>query len=282
MVAETKFCKGRYTKMNLKPYLASPDEKPLDRIVDDGGFAAIFRTIGCIGDSLSSGEFESTDESGTKKGYHDYFEYSWGQYIGRAIGAKVYNFSRGGMTAIEYWNSFARDKDFWNPSMLCQAYIVALGVNDILNRKMPIGTIADIDLSDYNNNNTETFAGYYARILQRLKSMQPHARFFLMTMPAVEESQRTEGLRAEHAALLHQMAELFDYTYVIDLNKYAPLYDAEFRRNFYLGGHMNPQGYILTAKMTMSYIDWIIRNNPEDFAQVGFIGKGVHNYTARW
>ena len=44
---------------------------------------------------------------------------------------------------------------------------------------------------------------------------------------------------------------------------------------------MNPMGYILTAKMTMSYIDYIIRQQPEDFAQVGFIGKGVHNYTAK-
>ena len=45
---------------------------------------------------------------------------------------------------------------------------------------------------------------------------------------------------------------------------------------------MNPKGYMLTAKMTMSYIDYIIRQHPEAFAQVGFIGKGVHNYTAKW
>ena len=32
--------------------------------------------IGCIGDSLSSGEFESLDEAGNR-GYHDMFEYSW-------------------------------------------------------------------------------------------------------------------------------------------------------------------------------------------------------------
>ena len=64
--------------MFLDYYLTQPNEKPLDRFVPDGGFTAIFRTIGCIGDSLSSGEFESTKEDGTK-GYHDYYEYSWGQ-----------------------------------------------------------------------------------------------------------------------------------------------------------------------------------------------------------
>ena len=266
--------------MDMSAYLSDPNEKPLDRIVDDGGFTSIFRTIGCIGDSLSSGEFESTDPEGKTKGYHDYFEYSWGQYIARAAGIKVYNFSRGGMTAQEYWDSFAEKNSFWDEDKLCQAYIIALGVNDLYGRKMELGSVGDIDRDDYNNNKP-TFCGYYAKIIQRLKSMQPEARFFLMTMP---RSQRPDGDEAGrlHAKLLHELAEFFDYTYVIDLNKYAPVYDEEFKRRFYLGGHMNPMGYILTAKMTMSYIDYIIRQHPEDFAQVGFIGKGVHNYTAKW
>lgn len=51
-------------------------EKPLDNLVKDGGFASIFRTIAVVGDSLSSGEFESQKDG--VKGYHDYFEYSWG------------------------------------------------------------------------------------------------------------------------------------------------------------------------------------------------------------
>ena len=38
---------------------------PLETLVKDGGFVGIFRTIGCIGDSLSSGEFQSTKEDGS-------------------------------------------------------------------------------------------------------------------------------------------------------------------------------------------------------------------------
>ena len=53
--------------MDLTRYYANADEKPLDVIKPDGGFTGIFRTIACIGDSLSSGEFEG-------QGYHDYFE----------------------------------------------------------------------------------------------------------------------------------------------------------------------------------------------------------------
>ncbi len=266
-------------KMNLDHYLKVEGEKPLDRITSTGGFTGIFRTIGCIGDSLSSGEFEGTDPTGTKKIYRDCYEYSWGQYMARAIGSKVYNFSRGGMTAKTYWESFAEENDFWNPDKLCQAYVIALGVNDIINRGQELGAVSDIDLEDYNKN-ADTFCGYYARIIQRIRAMQPHARFFLMTIPRHGDSR--DELRAAHAALLHDMAKVFPYTYVLDFHQYAPVYDGEFQRNFFLGGHMNGMGYILTAQMVMSYIDYIIRQSPEDFAQVAFIGKDVHNYKAPW
>ena len=46
------------------------NEIPLEELVEDGGFSAIFRKIGCVGDSLSSGGHESLNEDGVK-GYHD-------------------------------------------------------------------------------------------------------------------------------------------------------------------------------------------------------------------
>ena len=157
--------------MNMNEFYAKSNEKPLDDLISDGGFVSIFRTIGCIGDSLSSGEHEGTNEEGNKT-YHDYFEYSWGQFMARIAGIKVYNFSRGGMTASEYWESFAENNGFWEKDKLCQAYIIALGVNDILNVGKPLGDISDINIDDYTKN-ADTFAGYYAKIIQRLKQMQP-------------------------------------------------------------------------------------------------------------
>ncbi len=61
----------------------------------------IFRTIGCIGDSLASGEFEYWDNG--QKGYWDFYEYSWGKQIERITGISVTNFSRGGMTAFHMY-----------------------------------------------------------------------------------------------------------------------------------------------------------------------------------
>ena len=93
--------------MNWKNELfIGADEKPLDRLVDGYSNTSIFHTIGFIGDSLSSGEFESRNEEG-KPGYHDYYDYSWGQYIARKNGLKAYNFSAGGMTARAYMEGFA-------------------------------------------------------------------------------------------------------------------------------------------------------------------------------
>lgn len=259
--------------MNINDLIKGTDEKPLDQLITDGGFCSIFRTIGCVGDSLSSGEFESINEVGSK-GYHDMYEYSWGQYMARTLGNTVYNFSRGGMTAREYCDSFAQENGFWEKEKACQAYIIALGVNDIVNNNMPVGnSFSDVDYADYHKNNLETFAGYYGMLISRLKEISPDAKFFFMTMPVHEdESSELAERKNAHAALLYKLAQRFSNSYVLDFRKYAPVYDFEFRKLFFLGGHMNACGYILTAKMVISYIDYIVRHNMKDFREVPFIG----------
>lgn len=260
--------------MNIKEYLAPTDEKPLDRMVTDGGFCSIFRTIACVGDSLASGEFESANpEGGTL--YHDMYEYSWGQFIARMAGCTVYNFSRGGMTAIEYCQSFGEANHCWDADKAAQAYIVALGVNDVINAGQPVGTMADICDEDWRKNNPNTFAGWYGQLLQRYREIRPDGRFFLMTMPQswwIDTTPERKAVCDAHAALLHEMAAHFPHTYVLDFHAHSPVHDQEFCQAFYMGGHMNPMGYRLTAEMTCSYIDYIIRHNPQDFAQVPFIG----------
>ena len=135
---------------------APADERPLENWVTDGGYTSIFRTIACVGDSLSSGEFETLDEGTGVRHYYDMFEYSWGQYIARSCGAKVLNFSKGGLTAKEYCDSFAEANGFWDKEKACQAYVIALGVNDIYNQNKPLGDISDINTENWRENK-ETF-----------------------------------------------------------------------------------------------------------------------------
>ncbi len=262
--------------MNWKPILT---ENPLENLLDHGGYTGIFRTIACIGDSLSSGEFEGTAPDGSKT-YHDLYDYSWGQYLARMAGCKAYNFSRGGMTAHEYLDSFADTRGFWNVDLAAQAYIVAMGANDITaiqRGDLEFGGMDDIDAESWRNN-ARTFAGNYAALIQRYRAISPDSFFFLMTMPRMpgKDEQRAR-LEDEHQKLMYQMAEKFPNTFVIDLRRYAPVYDDEFKRNFFLGGHMNPMGYMLTAKMTATYIDHIIRSDMRRFGQVGFVGTPWKN-----
>ena len=69
--------------------------------------------------------------------------------------------------------------------------------------------------------------------------------------------------------------EHFDHAYVIDLYQYGPRYDEKYKEVFNLYHHLNPMGYMLTAKIVDSYIDYIIRKNPDDFRRVAFIGTNL-------
>ena len=260
--------------MDIRKYYANAEEKPLDQIAVNGGFTRIFRRIACIGDSLSSGEFQLKKRDGSFD-YYDMYEYSWGQHIARMTGSTVYNFSKGGMTAREYCEGYAEFNSFWNPEKACQAYIIALGCND-QRKPEEIGTLADIDFTDYRNNQ-KTFVGCYGKIIQRIKEIQPRAKFFLVTMP--REKKNEEGsAKSVICKRIREMADHFDNTYVIDLYQYAPIYDAEFKEAFFMEGHMNPQGYVLTADMIASYIDYIIRNHPTHFEEIAFIGTSTTSY----
>ena len=266
--------------MNAKVFISNfenTNELPLDNIIEGGGICGILRTIGCVGDSLSSGEFETLDAYG-KHHYYDMFEYSWGQFLARATGTTVYNFSRGGMSAKQYMETFADEKDFWNPELKCKAYIIALGVNDLLNSNQDVGSISDICLEDYTKN-LDTFAGYYAAIVQRLKKISPDAKFFFMTMPEENNRHELQVRKDAHAQLMYDFADFFDNSYVIDLKKYAPVYDEAFKEKFYLNGHLNAAGYAVTAKFVISYIDYIIRHNYKDFREIGLVGTPYKNHS---
>lgn len=256
--------------MDITKFYANENEKPLDNLVTDGGFCSIFRTIGCIGDSLSSGEFETLDEDGIV-GYHDFYDYSWGQYMARTTGSKVFNFSMGGLTAKLFHESFADRCGAYKHENMCQCYIIALGVNDI-SQNFAVGDIDNISVTQRQKPDDSSFIAYYASIVRTLISRQPDAKFFFMTIPYSPQKDEERIKREdEFSEAIRKLAEKTKNAYVLDFRKYAPPYDEKFYENFFLG-HMTPTGYVLTAKMVMSYIDYIIRNNPKDFSQVGFIG----------
>ncbi|MBQ7573378.1 MAG: SGNH/GDSL hydrolase family protein [Clostridia bacterium] len=254
---------------------------PRSEFVPEGAFINVFKNIGCIGDSLSSGEFEHILKDG-EKGYWDYYYYSWGKQIERATGIDVTNFSRGGLTAkqmYEYGDKRSGDnedlKHVFDADNLKQAYIIALGVNDIRGKdnldKLYGGEVGDaktdIDISDYTKNKP-TFCGVYAKIIQRIQKMQPDTKFFLVSMP------NDGGRDCGFSDMLRGISKTLPNCYIIDMYHDAPKYDDEFKRS-YFDGHMNVLGYIWTAHFMIRYIDNIIRKNPDDFRYVPFIGTDM-------
>ena len=258
--------------MNWNEELYRESEKPLDRLVEGYSNTSIFRKIAFVGDSLSSGEFETCDKEGNR-GYHDLYEYSWGQYIARKNGLFAYNFSRGGMTAREYMDTFAEERCFWDKGKACQAYVIAMGVNDLYGKNTEIGSVSDIDKDNYKNNK-QTYIGDYAAIVQRYKKISPDAKFFFVTVPR-EDNDNNRKYGEAMVKAMYDLAEFFDNAYVIDIYNYGPYIDDKFKENYFLLGHMNPMGYILFAKLVDSYIDYIIRHNPKDFLHAGLIGSGI-------
>jgi len=97
--------------MDWEKKLYSVGEKPLDVLVEGYSNTSVFRKIAFVGDSLSSGEFETVNSKGEAE-YYDMFEYSFGQYIARNNGLSAYNFSRGGMTAKWYLENYAEEHGF--------------------------------------------------------------------------------------------------------------------------------------------------------------------------
>ena len=146
--------------MDNKCFELGANEQPLDIIKETCGFAGVFKQIGVIGDSLASGEFESHDENGSIV-YTDMYEYSWPAVLERITGTKYNNYSRGGMTAREYMQSWADAKGFWQWN---QAYIIALGNNDSFVFGHPLGSVKDVN-AECPQDNADTFFGNMGKIV---------------------------------------------------------------------------------------------------------------------
>lgn len=256
---------GSYIQKNY--ILSNPNPMLNDTV--NGGQCAIFRKMGFIGDSLSSGEVYKYD--GTQYIKKDFYEHSWGQYLARACGSQGFNFSRGGLRVdtwlSEYYTGGVKASKF--TANKCEMYTIALAVNDamaIQQGQLTLGSPSDIDLSNMDNN-ANTYYGCYAKIIQYIKSLVPQAKIFVITNPNGGE---TLGLNGA----IRYMAETFENVYLLDMYAYSEgLYTSSYltSNNLSVQGHLTPSGYIRSAEHIGSYIDYIIRNNMAEFMDVCYI-----------
>lgn len=229
---------------------------------------------------------------------NDMYEYSWGQQMARLLGASGYNFSVGG-EYCKRWCTGANNNRRWGKAQtdLKDVYTLALGVNDrgywLKNRTDVVDypcvtaypnqsqygsltitkaqVLADIDLDDYNNN-ANSYAGWYAGIIQRIQSVRKHAHIFCITNPG-------EGGGKEWNQVIRLVVEIMrekygTYIWLVDLATYNPI-TPEMSQNCSLNGHLSAFGYLYSAYQISTYIDWLIRNNIDAFRGSSLIGTGA-------
>lgn len=233
-------------------------------IVKDGGFCRIFRKFGCIGDSLSSGAFEYKEDGTNKIDF--IYDFSWPQYLARICDNSAINFSTGGLTTRTWLESEYCTQMMSGGDNLCDCYIIALGVNDLKtdDRHVDVGTVSDIDLSDYAQN-VDTYCGNLGGIIQRIKSVQPRAKIFVLTNPGRTQAERAAAVPYNTA--IFAVCELFTDCYVADLYSLG-LFDPRYM----LASHYGSNGYLKATWDISSLISAIIEDNPAEFKEVAFIG----------
>lgn len=258
--------------MNMSHFIIADGEKPLDIIKPDCGFLSIFRDVGVIGDSLSSGEFESTGDN-REVHYHDMYEYSWPNVLGRITGAQWHNYSRGGMTAKEFMNGWADEHGYWEKR---QAYIIELGNNDLFVFGQQPGSALDVNPQNPSEN-PDTFFGWLGKVISKCKALEPDSRIFLVGLLKDKTGPEKDAVVLKVTEEMKKVASMFSYTYVLDMATYGIVYDEATRSKFAMGYHPNAMGYYAFALMVGNYIDYIIRSDFESFKEVPFIGKGLSN-----
>lgn len=250
-------------------------EAPISVIRKDAGMCKIFKKWGFIGDSLSSGYMDYQDPNGTHtsgwkdKKYNSATNYnlSWGQIMCNLMGVEGFNFSIPGWTTYAWLNSPDNPRGWGNgtigasnPDNNKDVYTIALGVNDSGSATLGDYT-TDVDPNDYNNNNQSTFAGRYATIIQLIQSVNPKAKFFVITAPETGLHNWNEQMKG--------IASVLTNVFVIDMEPLSGLFASDdFREHYKVSIHLNSMGYTWMAYFIMTYIDWYVRNNYDKFFDV--------------
>lgn len=251
------------------------DVNPLDNISFDTGYVGSFSGITFFGDELTAGDLAYNRHNGSQ---------SSGTYASDYTPAYPYMFpimncykcGISGATAYDFIDRVENGDYGWldnNSSIIhSEAFVIALGTNDIEEYGSFTGYPAtDIDIHDPTQN-ADTSVGNYARLISRILANQPKARIFLCCIP---NTRNTEETRTAANFKIKGIAAMFpDNCFAMDFQTYGVNVEEvdAWKAKYYNGSLPNSLGYNMIARMVMSYMNWIIENNPDKFRTLGFIG----------
>ena len=196
------------------------------------------------GDSLTKGTFNRNDTG--KVTFEVIQKYSYPSYFGKMYGCAVSNWGIGGETTKSWYelvNADTRAKDY-------DFAVIALGANDI---KINDNTVSKL---------------YYQKIIDMLKTDVKNVKIFCCTVtPAYQETDPT-FYNSYNENVVKAIVNENDNCYLIDLTKYSKCH----KDSVYAQGHLTALGYLQQAKEIGAIISYIIKNNPNEFKYIHFIG----------
>lgn len=220
----------------------------VDDLENSINYIPMFRNIGIVGDSLSSGEIAYSDESGNH--YVDRFDSSWLSIVGRNNGVNVSHYSQGGMTTKAWLENAGNKKTSLLADDSKNAYFVALGTNDI-SESYPLGNVSD-------TSSTDSFVGYLKNIIDVVHTKSPNAVVFLVST----YNNSDNGIR--YSNMISEIADLYEYCFFVDFVNHTDIYTSTGGVWSNLG-HFTSLGYVKVAKIIEKLLNKIVDENKNYF-----------------
>lgn len=200
-----------------------------------------FNNILCIGDSLTEGTFEYTDEQGKYVYYND-DRYSYPTFLKAISGRNITNLGSGGLTTKSWWEMHQND-DFSGHD----ACIIALGRNDYVPGR---------------DTTTEERYAYMGNIINALREANPKIKVFVATMLNYYLGDGADAVNND----MRGIAEQYN-CFLVDISRYGTIEQRD-----YSYSHLTATGYEKVANYYFNYISYIMANQPKEFMDVQFAG----------
>ena len=232
---------------NAKLYIIDKSQKTEDRgenpIKYNGKEIAVFNNILCIGDSLTAGVFDYSENGG---GFGVRSQYSYPSQLAKITGCNVTNWGISGATT----QSWYENKVSISKWQYYDCAIINLGANDI----------------EKNGVTVSSSKQYLQKIIDKLKEDNSNIKIFLMTVVPAFYNKDSEWYSAINQTR-YELSKANDNCYFVDLSKYSETGD-----EIYHYGHLTAMGYRKEAEEIVAYISKIIAENMKEFKWVQHIG----------
>ena len=295
-------------------YVLNPNLQPPIMAVDP--LFSVFRTIGIIGDSYSSGSiyYWNNSQHTSYTGLANQNSLSWGKQLGRIYGdsdksRNVMIYAQGGWTAKEWftesgsgksWSKFNRDIQPRNTTTgeggrAKDLYILAFGINDyreivIDNSSDPSYTWGDVNnIKNYSNitnsgatnyylNAPNTFFGVHNKIIRNIKKWSPDSIIVMLSYLRNDQEYEPNAKSTTNKKLQAIANEFSNDVVFINVDD-DPFFSSDFYTKYaYINHHPTAIGYAGMATAIARLIGKAMRQHPEKFLTVGKISEPDYIY----